>query len=240
MLRIGLHRRKAETQAAATCPIEIVMAPNADGAARGAWALSLILLCACTNHAQTERGFVSQQGSTHIKLIGNPDRPRLPFVENVLDVELRYRDWPQAQSFELYRADFMDEGFVDRYADPVWLNESTIKFARRNLRPGSEADELTVTNQTSRPIDYVRVSASDLLILVNAAPGMTATYEVGRSGSSDNDYVSVGGRYHDGIPIPQTSANFSRDWDDVTPRRYVVVIRDPAVSVSSERPPAKQ
>lgn len=164
-------------------------------------------------------------------MYGRGDRPTLPIFDHSVVLEIVKRGKPFLSRRELYSGDWLDASFREWYPEHQWVTEQSLQFYKDQFRRDLPNDTVTVANNSSRRIRFLRIMTVDLLIVLDFEPKSTVTFSVSRA-RSDLKWTSVEGEFEGGQPITGSSRNL-----DVSGRKLPVSFRidisDDATTIES-------
>jgi len=167
---------------------------------------------ACTARQGPSQQLQSPNGAYLATVSGLSPAPRLPLIETVTDLTIT-RTRPEAlrrtDHVELFRADFLEDSFLDRYSPPKWLLENTICFPWAGVKRSTVTDHLEVRNQSGREIAYLKISTLDILVAMDIKPGTVLIFKTTGQFASDEPFVGAVGRFADGAIVPFDSRSFA-------------------------------
>lgn len=149
----------------------------------------------------------SPAGTYKLILSGEKDRPSLPMVDYSVFLTVFKNEKTLVISREIYSSDWLDAGFVDWYPEHQWLTEQSLQFYRNQFRQDGPNDTVTVQNNSTKKISYLKVISVDILIILELDPKSTAVFSVSRA-RADSKWVSVDGQFETGQPIIAASQDF--------------------------------
>jgi hypothetical protein len=149
----------------------------------------------------------SPAGTYKLILSGDKDRPSLPMVDHSVFLTVFKNEKRLVVSREIYSSDWLDAGFVDWYPQHQWVTEQSVQFYRDQFRQDGPNDTITVQNNSTKRISYLKVVSVDILIILELAPKSFAVFSVSRA-RADSKWVSVAGEFETGQPIIAASQDF--------------------------------
>ena len=149
----------------------------------------------------------SPAGMYKLVLSGEKDRPSLPMVDHSVFLTVFKNEKTLLASREIYSGDWLDAGFDDWYPQHRWLTEQSVHFYRDQFRQDGPNDTITVQNNSTKKISYLKVISVDILIILELDPKSTAVFSVSRA-RADSKWVSVDGQFESAQPIIGASQDF--------------------------------
>lgn len=151
----------------------------------------------------------SPVGTYKLILSGEKERPSLPMVDHsVFLTVFKNEKTPLVVSRKIYSGDWLDAGFAEWYPQHQWLTEQSLQFYRDQFRKDGPNDTVTVQNNSTKKISYLKVLSVDILIILELDPKSTAEFSM--SGArADSKWVSVDGQFETGQPIIGASHDFN-------------------------------
>jgi hypothetical protein len=167
-----------------------------------------------------------------LHLRGKRSRPALPVIMHWVYCEA-YRNGRQViRRQQLHSGDGFDPGFDDLYPDHTWVSSSTLMFHRGEV--GEDGlDTVNVTNNTSKPIKFLRVQSGEMFLLLDLPP-QTRT-KLSPSAQTWLSWLEVEGQFEDGKSIPYKGVNFTIKVKG--PFTYEIAINDDGPTISSSQLP---
>ena len=126
--------------------------------------------------------------------------------------------------------------FLQRYPKQVSISDSTLRFVQSTAPAEPMPAEVSITNNTTSGISYLRVLAGDLFLLTDIPAQSTSILEVKSVSSQRGDVsdISSRGRFADGREIREESVNFNVKGRHLDLAHYSIVINDAGTSISSQ------
>jgi hypothetical protein len=149
----------------------------------------------------------SPAGTYKLILFGEKDRPSVPTVDHSVFLTVFKNEKTLVVSREIYSGDWLDAGFVDWYPQHQWVTEQSLQFYRDQFRQDGPNDTITVQNNSTKKISYLKVISVDILIILELDTKSTAVFSVSRA-RADSKWVSVDGQFETGQPILASSQDF--------------------------------
>lgn len=194
--------------------------------------LVVLLQSGCVDKGGRHSVSDSPNRSVHVELTGNMRAGHVPFVENAVDLIVAGQGLTSGLHIELYRSDWLDDGFAERYHEMAWAGDNTIRFARRTIGSSTRSHRLTVRNISSQTIRYLLVSASDLVILLDLPPARSVSLAVTPSSDSDVSYISASGEFANRTAVPKASRNYSDSIGTTASLAYDIVVTDAKTEIT--------
>ncbi len=167
-----------------------------------------------------------------VHLRGKRSRPAFPWTTHWVYCDL-YRNGEQViRRRQLHSGDGFDPGFDDLYTNHRWLNSSTLILHRGDIGE-SGFDTLNVTNNTSKPIRFLKIGAVEMFLLFDLQPHARVT--LSSSSQTWLSWLTVEGEFEDGTSIPWEGVNFIIDKQG--PFTYEITTNADGPTISSSQVP---
>ena len=150
----------------------------------------------------------SPGGVYTVVLSGRSDRPKVPIVDHKVLMDVVKSGKPFLSGKELYSGDSLDASFDEWFPEYQWVTEKSLQFYKDQFRRDLPNDTITLENNSSRRISFLKIMSVDMLIIFDLEPRSTATFVVSRA-RSDLKWTSVEGEFDGG----QAIVGSSRDLD---------------------------
>lgn len=175
---------------------------------------------------------ISSPSNTYtVELTGNKARPRSPFSEHETRFNLLKNGQAIIRSAYVDSYDWFDSGFEDSYPEHVWANESVLRFGLNVLESERSLDSLTISNNAGKTIKYLKITARDMVFILDMPPNSTLKLSVPHQGWLS--WIACEGEFVDGQYIPWNGVNFFHRDKVQEPLRYCVSINGRGLRIES-------
>ena len=165
-----------------------------------------------------------------LHLTGKKTRPSLPLIVHSVYFDLFRGNEAVVLKRKLHSGYWLDAAFEDSYPRHNWVARSVIMFHRENIHEVSR-DTLTLTNNSNKPISYLRVQSVDLFLLFDLKPQSKITLSA--YPQTWLSWITVEGEFEDGQIIKKSGTNFSVDPKLKGPFRYEISINESGPRIES-------
>jgi hypothetical protein len=149
--------------------------------------------------------YISPNNKYKVELWEDKTQPFLPFETNIVTAKMVVAD-KYEYSTPIHYADWMDTSFDKTYFYFDWEKENILRIG--NTKLVSEGDSVTVTNNSSKKIRFLRFGyALNEYLVFELEPKSKIT--VYNRYSTGDEYIYVDGEFEDGGKIPTNNVNFS-------------------------------
>ena len=121
------------------------------------------------------RTISSPNGVYTVVLSGRKDRPTLPILDHSVRMDVVKSGKPFLSNKELYSGDWLDASFDGWFPQHQWVTEQALQFYKDQFRRDLPNDTITLENNSSRRISFLKVMSVDMLIIFDLEPRSTAT-----------------------------------------------------------------
>jgi hypothetical protein len=154
--------------------------------------------------------FVSPNRQFRIEILGDRERPEIPFLSTDLKADIFIDDKKLDRTF-IYPSDFFESSFNSVYHNLSWDSENVFGF-HRDVEPKVatevDSDSLTVTNKTDQTVGFLNIMfGGNRYLLLNL--GGKSSQTIYSKHSMYQEYIDVGGVFSDGTKISDDGKNFS-------------------------------
>jgi hypothetical protein len=172
----------------------------------------------------------SPGGIYKVVLSGEKQRPWLPMIDHSVFLTALKNEKTLVSNQEIYRGDSLDAGFDDWYPEHQWVTEQSMQFYRDEFRRDRPNDNVTVQNDSTKRIKYLKITSIDILIILELDPRSTAEYSVSRA-RQNLKWFSVDGQFESGQPIIGASKDFDRR-KKTGPFSFQISVSDTATTIT--------
>jgi hypothetical protein len=149
--------------------------------------------------------YISPNKEYKVELWGDKTQPSLPFQTNVVTAKMFIRD-NYKYSTQIHYADWFDTSFDKTYFFVDWEKDNILRLG--NTKLVSEGDSVTVTNNSSKKIRFLKFGyAISKYLVFNLESQSKVT--IHNQHSIKDEYIYVDGEFYDGEKIPTNNVNFS-------------------------------
>lgn len=138
---------------------------------------------------------------------------------------------PLIDNIVLYSGDGLDDRFLDDYPEHKWMSDSVLRFGHNVAKSEENQDSLSVSNNTDKTLEYLKIKAGDMLLVFEMPPKSKLKFQVPHQGW--NSWVWADGEFTDERKPKGNGANFYHKDKLNEPLRYCVSVGDDAIKVES-------
>jgi hypothetical protein len=169
----------------------------------------------------------SPDGTLQALLIGQKDRPMFPLVDHCVNLTVLRNSVTLLSEIEVHCGDQLDASFSELFPRQRWLDNTALQFYNDNYHGDRPNDLLTVTNHSSKKLKYLKLTSIDVIIVLDAAPGINLKFQVAGA-RSDWQWLSAEGELADGTVL----ARQHRSFENHQPSIYDVTVEENGITLS--------
>ena len=174
----------------------------------------------------------SPKGTYTVRLTGQKDRPKLPFVSHQVLFSVSRGDEAVFKDKYLHSGDWFDPSFDIAYTEHAWLSDQILRFYKKDFFNEGQLESILVLNKTREIIRYLRVTSLDTFLVLDVQPESTTTMAVSPP-RGDSVWIKVEGEFAGGRQIKGNGVGFLFPKGKHGPFTYYVYLNENGFTIES-------
>jgi hypothetical protein len=183
-------------------------------------------------HAQPFLSISSPDRTYTINFSGQKDRPKVPFWDHSVEMEIREHGEILLEKTQFLSGDGLDPSFDTLFPNHQWIGNNTLLLYRDQYRRDTPLDKVEVINSSDITIRYIGIRSVDCAILLDISPRSTSTFQI--SGSRyDSKSVFVEGQLTKEKALRSQGASF--DVQNKEPLVLKIDVSETGIAISRKQ-----